>query len=181
MFVSVRYDRATGWQVDENLCSLIPEFRSVLQDKELASKGMAYVALVHDPLSFLNSIPEAERSGEAIKTIWHDTTSPKNIHSHPKILAAIRKYEKLSNTAEVQMRKKYQDAAQNVVDHVFTVSQSINEKNIKDVISAVKDLPVLITAYTDMNKGTQESVEETKGVVRGGRSLSYRETKKRKK
>jgi hypothetical protein len=181
MFVSVRYDRATGWQVDENLCQIIPEFRSVIFDKELGSKGMALVALSNDPISVMNVLPENERVDEAKKSIWPEGDAPKNIEKHPKILAAERKYLKLCMTPEVLMRKKYQQAAQNVVDHVFDQSGSISEKSLKDIISAVKDLPTLITAYSDMNRGTQDNVEETKGVVLVGRQLSYRESKKRKK
>lgn len=182
MLINVRYDNSIGFVCDENAATLISEFREVLKDKELGTLAMCYVALSIDPASFLATVYEDEedRRKEAAKSVYEDKL-PKGINANAKIMTACRKYRKLCNTPEIKMRQQFQGAMVNVGKYIETTAQKLDDENVKDFMTTLKEFSPMIDKYSDMNKGKESELDEKKSIVRGERQLTHRERKKQKK
>lgn len=181
MLINAQYDKSAGWTVSENEAILIPEFKALLSEKD-GVRLMAFVAIYADPSSFLAEVYEGkeERFNEAARAIF-EKEIPKVVLKSKKVTDAISRYDKISNTKEVKIRKQVEEGMVNVGNFIEAEGQKLDNENIKDFMTTLKEMPTMLDKLTEIKRGTKEQVEETAKKVRGGRELTYREKKQVRK
>lgn len=175
MLISVSYDK-DKWSIDENIAMIYPEFRNVIQDKNLGITAMAYVALGCDTSSD-NPIgsyfqKEEERLDEAARCVCGENDL---IPSHPKVHVAIDRYSKLCNTPYARGRTDLNTALKNVGDYLKTEGLGLTKENIGAYVSAMKTLPDVLLAIKKLDeKHSEETNDQPKVRVKADKQLGLK-------
>lgn len=174
MIIRAKYDKATkNWKVDEDTCQYYPVLRSVLNT--YGTKAIAYISMVADPDSpFAWCEDKVERASEVFESVFTN----EKVDYIPKLKEAIIKYEKMCDTLENKLRNSYRGGAEKLMKYVDG-ERKITGENIKDVLSAMKEYPNLITTVTELKKQIDTDNKQNVGRIKSNRELSYAEKKAR--
>jgi len=170
MIVWAKYDKQNKkWKVDEDTCNAFPILRNAL--KSYGDNAMAYVALIADPTSPFSVFEnEEDREAEVREAVFDkDMTLLR-----PKLVSVIGYYKKLCNTLENRIRESYRNGANNIMKYV-NASKIVNGENIKDILSAMKEMPNLIDNISELKKQTDVDNKNMVGKVKSNRKLSWNE------
>ncbi len=179
MLVNVKNDKSDGLSVDENVARLIPELLDLINDSKYGIQAVAFVALCYDPDSFFVKAIENEktRKEEVVKSVWKDA-GPTVLKSK-KLQAAIDKYENLALTPIARLKNQYQSAVVKIGK--FVEDAKIDKDNAKELIDNLAKMPSLINNFAEMDEAKSNDVDKAKGIVTGGRELTWAETKAKKR
>lgn len=174
MIIRAKYDKSNkAWNVDEDTCQYYPVFRMVLNT--FGTKAIAYVAMMADPDSpFSWCEDKTERADEVYEAVF----GSEKVDYIPKLKTAITKYEQMCNTLENKLRNSYRGGADKLMKYVDS-QRKIDGDNIKDVLSAMKEFPNLITTVSELKKQIDTDNKQNAGRVKSNRELSYAERKAR--
>ncbi len=182
MLIHTRYTNSDGWTVDENTANLVPEFRTVLHDKKLGPKALAFIAIAKDPTSFLAEIYEDEdvRIKNAFDSVFDGKGELKELLKSKLVLAAMERYHELCDTAAMRLRNQYRESVQSASKFVHENREDITLTNFDKYVKSLKELPTFIQQFDEMGKQDDLDIENVKATIRGGRELTYRERKLQK-
>lgn len=174
MIIRAKYDKAMKtWKVDEDTCQYYPVLRLALHTH--GPKAIAYVALIADPDS---PFSWCEDKNERIAEVQEAIFGKENVDYLPKLKNAIAKYEQMCNTLENKLRNSYRGGAEKLMKYV-DASKKIDGDNIKDILSAMKEFPNLISTVSELKKQVDTDNKQNVGKVKANRELSWAEKKAR--
>jgi len=184
MLIECKYDRSSGWSVDENVACKIPDIADVLQSKSLGVKAVVFICLYSDPESpYVLALSDKKTlESECLKAAFKDEENPPAIKKNKLVEQAISTYATLCDTPVVKLIKQYQEGVESIGKYIATHKNQLDDAEIrKDFMANVKLLPENIQKYKEMMEGVRESIENVKSTITGKRELTYREAKLRKK
>lgn len=184
MLIECKYDRSSGWSVDENVACKIPDIAEVLQGKSLGVKAVVFICLFCDPESpYVLALSDKKTlESECLKAAYKDEESPAGLPKNKLVAAAIDTYKTLCDTPVVKLIRQYQEGVESIGKYIQVHKNQLDDAEIrKDFMANVKLLPENIQKYKEMMEGVRESIDNVKSTITGKRELTYRESKLRKK